>query len=275
VYKALHLTIWQAKRDWYEDLLNNPEVNIWDLAKWRKGRRQAWLPPIQVEGGMSSVPAQMAEAFCDRFFVSPCLEQMNPCDVMAPYPLERGTTGRGTPLLTVDRNLGTHVQDIHLIEVPPLDLLLPFPSLPIRPFIAITGTEISTTLQTCANKSAPGLSGILYKLVQWVNNACPDLLTTLFNAALHLGIHPWTEVKVVIIPKPGKTDYSAPKSYRPISLLECIGKVLEKIIARHLGSDVDHFDLLGPSQFGSRPHHSATDMATILRHKAESTIKAK
>jgi hypothetical protein len=80
-----------------------------------------------------------------------------------------------------------------------------------------------------------------------LNDACPDLLATLFNAALRLGIHPWTEVKVVVIPKPGKTDYSVPKSYRPISLLECTGKVLKKIIARCLGSDVDHFDLLGPS----------------------------
>jgi Reverse transcriptase (RNA-dependent DNA polymerase) len=216
----------------------------------------------------------MVEAFCDRFFVSPRLEQTNTCDVTAPYPLERGTMGCGTPRLTVDGNLGTHVQDILLIEEPPLDLL-PFPSLPTRPFIAITGTEISAALQTCANKSAPGLSGIPYKLVQWVNDACLDLLTTLFNAALFLGIHPWTEVKVVVIPKPGKTDYSAPKSYCPISLLECIGKVLEKIIARRLGSDVDHFNLLRPSQFRSRPHHSAMDAATILRHKAESTIKAK
>jgi Reverse transcriptase (RNA-dependent DNA polymerase) len=134
---------------------------------------------------------------------------------------------------------------------------------------------VTSALQTCTNKSAPGLSGIPYELVWWVNDACPDLLPTLFNAALRLGIHPWTEAKVVVIPKPGKTDYSVPKSYCPISLLKCIGKVLEKIIARHLGSDINHFNLLRPSQFGSQPHHLATDTATILRHKAESTIRAK
>jgi Endonuclease-reverse transcriptase len=230
-YKALCLTIRRAKRDWYKTLLNDPEVNIWDLAKWRKGRRQAWLPPIQVEGGTSSDPTQMAEAFCTHFFVSPCLDQTNPCDVTAPCPLERGSMGRGTPRLTADRNLGTHVQDIPLIgDRPEVKELLPFPSLPTRPFIAVTSHEISAALKTCANKSAPGLTGIPYKLVQWVNDARPDLLITLFNATLRLRIHPWTEAKVVVIPKPGKSDYSAPKSYCPISLLECTGKVLEKII---------------------------------------------
>jgi hypothetical protein len=231
-YKALHLTIRRAKRDWYKTLLNDPEVNIWDLAKWRKGRRQAWLPPIQVEDGTSADLAQMAEAFCNRFFISPCPDQMNPCDVTAPCPLERGSTGRGTSRLTADGNLGTHVQDIPLVgDRPEAKELLPFPSLPTRPFIAVTSHEISAALSTCANKSAPGVTGIPYKLVRWVNDARPDILTTLFNATLRLGIHPWTEAKVVVIPKPGKADYSAPKSYRPISLLECTGKVLEKIIA--------------------------------------------
>jgi hypothetical protein len=172
---------------------------------------------------------------------------------MAPCPLERGSTGRGTPRLTADGNLGTHVQDIPLVEDhPEAKELLPFPSLPTRPSITVTGHEISAALKTCANKLAPGLTGIPYKLVRWVNDTRPDLLITLFNTALRLGIHPWTEAKVVVIPKPGKADYSAPKSYQPISLLECTGKVLEKIITRHLGSDVDHFDLLRLSQPG--PH---------------------
>jgi hypothetical protein len=214
VYKALRLTIRRAKRDWYETLLNDLEVNIWDLAKWRKGHWQAWLPPIQVEGGTSSDPTQMVEAFCDRFFVSPRPNQTNPCNMTAPCPLERGSTGRGTPRPTADGNLGTHIQDIPLVkDCPEAKELLPFPSLPTHPFIAVTGHEISAALSTCANKLAPGLTGIPYKLVRWVNDAHLDLLTTLFNAALHLGIHPWTEAKVVVIPKPGKADYSAPKSY--------------------------------------------------------------
>jgi hypothetical protein len=238
---VLCLTIRRAKRDWYKDLLNDLEVNIWDLAKWRNGHCQAWLPPIQVEGGTSSVLTEMAEAFCDRFFISPHLTQMNTCDVAVPSHLERGVVGRGT-----SRYLGNNIQDIPLGKVP-----LPFPKLPTRPYLPITGHKITAALQTCANKSVPGLSGIPYKLIRWANDARPNLLRTIFNTALCLRIHPWTKAKVVVIPKPGKMDYSAPKSYRPISLLKCLGKVLEKIIAWRLGSDVNQFNLLGPSQFGS------------------------
>jgi hypothetical protein len=79
---------------------------------------------------------------------------------------------------------------------------------------------------------------------------------------------------VVIIPKPVKADYSVPKAYRPILLMECLGKTLEKVVAARLNSDIDHFGLIPPSQFGSRHFHSAPDAATMLRYKAETTIKA-
>jgi Reverse transcriptase (RNA-dependent DNA polymerase) len=118
------------------------------------------------------------------------------------------------------------------------------------------------------------LSGITYKIICWANEARPNLLPALFTEALRLGTHPWMEAKVVIIPKPGKTDYSAPKAYWPISLLECAGKVLKKVVAARLGSDVDHHHLIPSSQFGSHHYHSATDAATMLRYKAETTIKA-
>jgi retron-type reverse transcriptase len=84
---------------------------------------------------------------------------------------------------------------------------------------------------------------------------------------------PMTKAKVVVIPKPNKPDYTAPKAYRPISLLECSGKLLEKIVANHFNSDIDHHDLLGPNQFGSQHYHSAPDAASILWHKAQETIK--
>jgi Reverse transcriptase (RNA-dependent DNA polymerase) len=195
----------------------------------------------------------MAEAFCDRFFISPHLTQTNTHNIAVPSHLERGVVGCGTPCLTMEGYLGNNVRDVPLTEVP-----LPFPKLLTCSYLAITSHKITAALQTCANKSALGLTGIPYKLIQWANDTHPDLLPLIFNTMLHLGVHPWTEAKVVIIPKPGKSDYSTPKSYRPISLLECIGKVLEKIIAQRLSWDIDHFNLLGPSQFVSLPGGSNT-----------------
>src|SRR6267142_1274225 len=134
--------------------------------------------------------------------------------------------------------------------------------------------EISTALAGTSNKSTLGPSGIPYLLLKWCFEARPNYLTLILGKALEMGIHPWTEATVIVIPTPHKPNYAAAKAYRPISLLECCGKLLEKIVASRFSSDVNHFDLLGPGQFGSRTHHSAPDAATALRHEAEQTIRA-
>ena len=40
----------------------------------------------------------------------------------------------------------------------------------------------------------------------------------------------WKESNIIWIPKPGKTDYKIPKSWRPISLSNYLVKILEKLI---------------------------------------------
>ena len=224
--KVLQATIRHAKREWIENLITDPSTSIWDMAKWRHGRRSPWIPPI--EG--SSDPEEMGHSFSSRFFHFPSPEK---------------------PILT-----------------------LPGQPAPTRPFYAVIKAEVEQALSGTTNKSAPGPSGIGYKLVKWAFDAHPELILDIYNAALRLGHHPWTAAKVVIIPKPNKTDYSAAKAYRPVSLLECFGKVLEKIVANRFTSDSNLHGILPPSQFGSRPYHSATDACTLLRYKASTMIKS-
>ena len=38
----------------------------------------------------------------------------------------------------------------------------------------------------------------------------------------------------IIIPKPNKESYNSPKSFRPIVLLNMIGKIIEKVIKERL-----------------------------------------
>ena len=146
--------------------------------------------------------------------------------------------------------------------------------LPVRDLGDVTQAEIATSLSATSNKSAPGLSGIGYRLLKWAFSANPDRFVTLFNAALRLGHHPWSDALVVVIPKPSKPDYSLPKAYRPISLLECCGKLLEKIVAKRILSDMHSYDILPPTQFGSRDYHCAVDAALCLVHNAQSAVRA-
>lgn len=151
---------------------------------------------------------------------------------------------------------------------------LPDDPLPQHPFYLITQDNVRNVLFGISNKSGPGPSGIGYKLVKWVFEAHPDFILDIFNAALRLGHHPWTTTKVMILPKLNKEDYSAAKSYQPVSLLEYFGKTLEKVVANCFTSDSNLHNNLPLAQFGSRPYHLATDACNLLWYKAEMTTQS-
>ena len=117
-------------------------------------------------------------------------------------------------------------------------LTLPGIAEPKQPFYEVTRNKVEQALSGTSNKSAPGPSGIGYKLVKWAFAAHLEFILDIYTSALRLGHHPWTSTTVVIIPKPNKPDYSAAKAYRPVSLLECFGKVLEKIVLHQIATSI-------------------------------------
>ncbi|KAI0994911.1 hypothetical protein K3495_g13269, partial [Podosphaera aphanis] len=93
-----------------------------------------------------------------------------------------------------------------------------------------------------------------------------DRITKLFNSCVQLGIHPraFKRATVVILPKPGKRDRSIPKSYRPISLLSCLGKGLERLIARRISYWALKLQIIACDQCSAVGHRSASDLTTAL-----------
>ncbi|POS82089.1 hypothetical protein EPUL_005714, partial [Erysiphe pulchra] len=70
--------------------------------------------------------------------------------------------------------------------------------------------------------------------------------------------------EVVILPKPGKRDRSLPKSYRPISLLSCLGKGPECLFARRFSYWATKCNILARDQCCAVSRRSATDLTTAL-----------
>ncbi|QRW07801.1 Reverse transcriptase (RNA-dependent DNA polymerase) [Ceratobasidium sp. AG-Ba] len=128
-----------------------------------------------------------------------------------------------------------------------------------------------------SNKSAPGAFGSNYRLLKWVFEHNPDLLIDLYNGCLNIGFHPECLRKAVIsvIPKPRKLDMSNPKSYRPISLLECLSKCLEKVLTNRILYDVGKFNLVPFTQFGGRDSSSCVDAGLSLVHDIQTAWKNK
>jgi len=143
------------------------------------------------------------------------------------------------------------------------------PPKPTRQWGDITIEEVTQALSTASNNSAPGLSGVGYKLLKWAHAARPDVIPTLLTLCLCSSTHPWKAATVVMLNKPKKLDYGVPKAYHLITLMECTGKLLEKIIAKRLNTDIQNFDLLPMTQFGSWPHHNTMDAIATLVHKIQ------
>ena len=83
-------------------------------------------------------------------------------------------------------------------------------------------------------------------------------LTELFNRSMRSGHFPTTFKEAFIAPvikKPG-LDSADIGSYRPISNLSVISKLLERIVAKQLTDDLQSADLLPQLQSGFRSGHS-------------------
>ena len=71
---------------------------------------------------------------------------------------------------------------------------------------------------------------------------------------------------MVIIPKPNKSSYDSPKSFRPIVLLNTLGKLIEKVIGERIQFYVVANNFIHPSQLGGLKFKSTIDMEVALIH---------
>lgn len=83
---------------------------------------------------------------------------------------------------------------------------------------------------------ALGLDGIWFIALKEVRSEVKDLITEVYQLALNQDYYPvmWKKGIGAIIPKSGKTDYSRAKAHRPISLLNTLGKGLERLCTDRL-----------------------------------------
>ena len=82
------------------------------------------------------------------------------------------------------------------------------------------------------------------------------------------GHHPliWRQAIVCAVPKPHRADYSLAKNFRPVSLLECMGKLVEKLMAKLLYSEIIRHNLLPTNQYEGRMASSTLDAGLMLTH---------
>jgi len=96
--------------------------------------------------------------------------------------------------------------------------------------------EIDDAIATFKGRNkAPGPDGITSKILWAVHRCEPSLLLNLYNCCLQCGTFPeqWKRSKVVLLRKGNKPE-DVPSSYRPLCLVNDVGKVLQFLLAQRL-----------------------------------------
>lgn len=118
---------------------------------------------------------------------------------------------------------------------------------------------------------SPGYDNIYPVLLQksWI--LINGYLMDVYKSSLRLGHipKPWQKVKVVFIPKPGKEDYTSPKSFRPISLTSFMLKGMERLLDRFLK---DHLEITHPFSCDQHAFQEGKSTETAL-HAITSLIE--
>ncbi|KAI0992583.1 hypothetical protein K3495_g15602, partial [Podosphaera aphanis] len=124
-------------------------------------------------------------------------------------------------------------------------------------------------------KTSPGKDSIDWTMIKHALDAIPQFFLTAYTFLFQCGKHPsvWKESIGIIIPKKNKPDYSVPKAYRPISLIPCLSKLLERIFSQRISFLANiHPDILHPSQMGGRKQRSAVDAVLLLQNFIENSF---
>ena len=149
------------------------------------------------------------------------------------------------------------------------------PPRPQREFAPFAPHELSDLLRDTTSLSAPGFSGISWAILKRAWNDINDHFHHLADACVAIGYHPqaWRRTLVVVIPKPDRADYMLAKNFRPISLIECLSKLIEKGVSKRMLYDIDKHCLVPTTQFGMCAFSSMLDAGLTLMHDVQDAMR--
>lgn len=138
--------------------------------------------------------------------------------------------------------------------------------------IEVTEEEAKWVATSCQDK-APGADNITVRLLRAAWPAIGQAVRALYEGSLRYKHFPtiFKLAEVILIPKPGR-DFSTAKGWRPIALLSCLGKGLERLVAKRIAHTALISQKVPQQLIGALPGRSANDLVVCLVHDVEHTL---
>jgi hypothetical protein len=131
----------------------------------------------------------------------------------------------------------------------------------------ITRKEIRKVIEGINNKKAPGEDGITAEIYKLTFNIFPKSIRALYNGCLKNGVFPkgWKTAKIIPIMKPDAQNSTEVTKYRPISLLNMGGMILEKAMINRINHHIHLTEFLNRNQYGFFPQTSTIDAIMAVK----------
>lgn len=197
-----------------------------------------------------------------------------------PYRLVTKRLGRRSPAmdqtlrLSVARGLFPSSPRIDWESIPASGGVTALPViLPVTPpgTPLFTADEVAMVVNKLPLGKAPGPDLIPNEIIKATFKRYPKVFADCYNACLLEGTFPtpWKRAKLVLLHKGKGKPRNAPTSYRPISLLDGSGKVLERLLLERLTRHIESVGALSDLQFGFRRSRSTVDAIQQVMNVAQ------
>ena len=161
---------------------------------------------------------------------------------------------------------------------PPLHPSIPHSAYPEPAdfFSYFTRDHIKRVTRKLPAYKAPGPDGVPNVVLKESISVIINHLFFIFKAIFQLKVYPdeWRESITVVLRKPGKPAYDLPKAYRPIALLNSMGKLFSTLMADELSYFCETRNIFPDNQFGGRPSRTTSDSLLLLTHKIKDAWRA-
>ena len=163
---------------------------------------------------------------------------------------------------TAENNYHKHVREINKVPLATED------------DADFTQREIIHILENMDPNKTPGEDGLTSKILLEVAKILPRFVTAIYNNCLRRNNVPqqWKKARLVPIIKPEKESSQEVTKFRPISLLNTGGKVLEKLLINRILHHINTNNQMSNKQFGFTPQTSTVDAAMSLKIFVEENL---
>jgi len=141
---------------------------------------------------------------------------------------------------------------------------------PTSSWLAFSKEEFRQAIINCNNSSALGPDKLLWSHLKIIlkDDDCLNIIISTTNVCIELGYWPshFKRSTIIVIPKPNKKLYDSPKAFRPIVLLNTVGKLIKKVIRERLQFNMASNEFIHPSQLGGLKFKSTINVGIALTH---------